>query len=43
MNYIAYDANPPTKNDEKQWRVDWEDEDMNDEFTQQLKRELAKA
>jgi 26 proteasome complex subunit DSS1 len=40
---IAYDSNPPAKTDAKQWREDWDDEDMNDEFTQQLKRELATA
>lgn len=24
----------------KQWREDWEDEDINDDFANQLKREL---
>jgi hypothetical protein len=27
----------------KQWREDWEDEEINDEFTNQLKRELTTA
>jgi hypothetical protein len=26
----AYEANPPTKIDAKQWREDWDDEDIND-------------
>jgi hypothetical protein len=27
---IAYETNPPTKVDAKQWREDWDDEDIND-------------
>ena len=37
----AYEANPPTRVDAKQWREDWDDEDINDEFTQNLKKELG--
>lgn len=37
----AYDTkNVPTKIEPKQWREDWDDEDINDEFTSQLKKEL---
>lgn len=39
--YAAYDSkNVPTKIEPKQWREDWDDEDINDEFTSQLKKEL---
>jgi 26 proteasome complex subunit DSS1 len=41
--FTAYESNPPAKVDAKQWREDWDDEDINDEFTQQLKRELNLA
>lgn len=35
----AYDSkNVPTKIEPKQWREDWDDEDINDEFTSQLKK-----
>ena len=27
---IAYEQNPPSKVDAKQWREDWDDEDIND-------------
>ena len=39
----AYDLNPPAQLDAKQWREDWDDEDMNDEFTNKLKAELGLA
>lgn len=39
----AYDPNPPAQLDAKQWREDWDDEDMNDEFTNKLKAELGLA
>lgn len=31
------------KIDLKQWREDWDDEDLNDDFSKQLKEELGKA
>lgn len=38
-DYAAYDSkNVPTKIEPKQWREDWDDEDINDEFTSQLKK-----
>lgn len=36
----AYEQHPPLKVDAKQWREDWDDEDINDDFTQQLKKQL---
>ena len=42
LYWIAYDnKNVPAKIEPKQWREDWDDEDINDEFTSQLKKELA--
>ena len=37
----AYDSNPPPKIEAKQWREDWDDEDINEDFTRQLKKELG--
>lgn len=34
----AYDANPPARIEAKQWREDWDDEDINEDFTRQLKK-----
>ena len=34
----AYDSNPPPKIEAKQWREDWDDEDINEDFTKQLKK-----
>ena len=39
-SYPAYDENPPERVDPKQWREDWDDEDINDDFVGQLKKEL---
>ena len=39
----AYDPNPPAQLDAKQWREDWDDEEINDEFTSKLKAELGLA
>lgn len=36
-----YDERAPQKIDVKQWREDWDDEDINDEFGLQLKKELG--
>jgi hypothetical protein len=35
---IAYDPNPPERVDPKQWREDWDDEDINDDFAKELKK-----
>lgn len=43
MQYIAYDSNPPAKIEAKEWREDWDDEDINEDFTRQLKKELGIA
>lgn len=36
--YLAYDANPPQGVAAKQWREDWEDEDIDDDFGNQLQK-----
>ncbi len=35
---LAYDERPPEKIKAKQWREDWEDEDINDDFAERLRR-----
>ncbi len=37
---LAYDERPPEKIKPKQWREDWEDEDINDDFAERLRKEL---
>jgi 26 proteasome complex subunit DSS1 len=37
---LAYDDRPPERIKAKQWREDWEDEDINDDFVNQLRKEL---
>ncbi len=37
----VYDETAPQKIDAKQWREDWDDEDINDDFAVQLKKELG--
>lgn len=34
----VYDETAPVKIDAKQWREDWDDEDINDEFGIQLRK-----
>jgi hypothetical protein len=38
---VVYDETAPVKIDAKQWREDWDDEDINDEFGIQLRKELG--
>ena len=40
-NNSVYDETAPQKVDAKQWREDWDDEDINDDFAVQLKKELG--